>query len=352
MVEALKVDSLETPHLEKRQGRVQKVLIISDEHRGGKVSNFAAYQASIITKMAEYDHVVLNGDNVELFYIKNKYADDLAKLLDVVSGKGEAHWRSKVAGYKKSVHATVKNQIQGERLFLSEFMDRNPHVKIHKVLGNHENVIKFRHEMDNLQRDFKKNFEWSPEAIRMGTGFFMHGDMPMHTQKREQIDETREKLRLRVAHNEQKWQRFWTVLEKPGYQIVKTSGRRGPKKAPGFIDDHLQHWAKAGGINYVEDGITKPLTLDVLAQIRHVFTGHTHIKYDHRDKNGKVQDEGHAGMLYHNSGAVVEVTSKRDADMGILEADLNPNGTLTNIHPVEIVQDKHFIAAGGNGGRS
>ncbi len=228
-------------------------------------------------------------------------------------------------------------------------MDKNPHVKIHKVLGNHENVIKFRHAMDKLQHDFKDNFQWSPEAIRLGNGLFIHGDMPMHSKKREQIDDTRDKYRMRVAHDEHKWSKVWTALEKPGYKAVKISGRRGPKRAPGYIDDHLEAWPATGKMNYMENGQTKILLPDIVAEIGHVFSGHTHIKYDHRDRDGTVRGEGYKGRLYHNSGAVVEVTSHKAEDLGILEAELHADGLLHHIQPVSLDKDKHMVAVCGRG---
>jgi predicted phosphodiesterase len=314
----------------------EKVLIISDEHRAAKITNFPAYQASIIAKMAEYDHVVELGDNVELFYIKDSHQKDFMRMLDVLSGKGEAHWHKALKVSEKGNYGKVKSVIRGETMFLREFLEKFPHVTVHKVLGNHENVTKFRSKLDKLQNEYA-NFEWSPEAIRIGDGLFTHA----HLQMSGRTDAAHPQLRLREAEVEgRKWRELYAACERPGYALAKVF--RSPKNAVGYMHDQLSSWDKAGGFHFVHEK-SKPIDFS-MDWVKHVFFGHTHVKFDHRDRNGKPGEPGGDNVLYHNTGAVVEVTSKQAEDLGILEAELQADGSLRNIRPVQIKKDSKSFA--------
>lgn len=318
----------------------EKVLIISDEHRGAKISNFGSYRANLIAKMTEYDHIVELGDNVELFYIKNTPVKDYARLMDVLAGRGEAHWDKEISkkAHKlgkpedKGNYYRVKAAISGETTFLETFAEHFPHITMHKVLGNHENVTKFRNRLDELQREYH-NFEWSPEGIRIGDALFTHAHLQMSGKTDEQFPQSR----LREAHNHGRWRDVFAAFEGVGYYVTQIV--RSPTVAPQYMHNQLSEWATKGGFGFVHERQRHAFNMD---WVKHVFFGHTHVKFTHRGADGKELDESASGVHYHNTGAMVEVTSQRPEDLGILEAELHADGKLHNIRPVRIEKDKQI----------
>lgn len=304
----------------------QKILIISDEHRAAKISNFPAYQANILALMAESDHVVEIGDNAELFFIKNDHAQEYAALLDVLAGKGRQHWEKELNTTRDDPYHKIKSVMQGELSFLREFAERFPHVKIHKVLGNHENVRKFRSGLDELQQQHP-NFEWSPEAIRIGDGLFTHAHLQMGGKGDQKITPSR----LREAKDQQKWRDLCRVMETAAHVCAGLFWY--PERASRLVHAQLKLWDGRGDMSYMHEGETKPFNLE---WVKHVFFGHTHHKFDN------IQQEG---IAYHNPGAVVEVTSGKPEDMGILQAELHEDGTIRNVRPATVFKDRHLAVA-------
>jgi predicted phosphodiesterase len=80
--------------------------------------------------------------------------------------------------------------------------------------------------------------------------------------------------------------------------------------------------------------VLKPLDME---NIKHVFFGHTHIKFDHHEVDG---------VNVHNTGAFTAANVKKDDDLGILEATLNADGTITNVQPVRLEKDPVQVAIG------
>ncbi len=320
------IETVENGKLQKKFP--QKVLIISDEHRGAKISDFPAYQAGILTLMASgnYHHVVLLGDNAELFYIRNKHVKVYAGLLDVLAGKGTDHWKKEFDNKQKDPYHKIKNVIKGEMTFLQEFLERYPHVTIHKVLGNHEDVNSFRNKLDDLQRLYPHHFEWNAEAIRIGDALFTHAHLPMSGKSDAQY----EKSDLKDAKKFHKWTDFLHMIERPGHQVVKYA--RNHVTASDLMDQQLKKWDGKPDFHYLHEGKIMPFTID---WVKHVFFGHTHIKFDNHEKEG---------ILYHNSGAVTEIAVENDG-LGILEATLREDGTITDVAPVQIFKDRHFHQA-------
>lgn len=340
----------------------EKVLIISDEHRGAKVSRFPEYQANLLAKMTEYDHVVELGDNVELFYIKGDHVADVTRLLDRVGGRGEAHWKgvlrdrlaldmseakagkcepqwcAELAENKYGHYDRVRGAIEGEVLFLEQFLEKFPQVKIHKVLGNHENVRRFRNRMDDVMAQIAMghgNFEWSPEGVRIGDGLFTHGHLPID----QMTDVKAPQARLRDAHKKEKWRDLYATMHDAWHEMEKV--RKSAKKAARRVHAQLVAWSGSGDFHYMHEGKVHDFSMD---WVRHVFFGHTHVKFTHHSGEGKGLEPVEDGVRYHNSGAIVKSTAWGPKDLGILEAKLYPDGRLGDIREVEIEKDRQFIS--------
>lgn len=312
----------------------RRVLIISDEHRGSKHSNFAAYQGSLVTKMANYDDIVELGDNIELFRIKNDHVQDAAQLLDRLAGRGEAHWHRKIAGVG-SDYAKVKSAIKGERLFMEVFLEKYPHKRFHKVLGNHEMVKKFCTHLDALQQAYP-NFEWSPEAIRIGDGLFTHGHLP----EKGIVDSQAHYYRMREAQKKDKWRGVVAAMEGPWHLVNQYRFQKD--RAAAMVHSQLMVWDQIKGFHYVHER-SAPIDFS-MDWVKHVFFGHTHVKFDNLSLLTDSPSLPSGEVFYHNSGAMVHRTSGRSDDLGILEAELYPDGSLRNIQPVYLRKDSKSVA--------
>ncbi len=308
----------------------QKVLILSDAHIGGGASNFSAYRSGILTLMANYDHVILNGDNIELFLIKPDHARDLGDVLEVITGTGSDRWRKqefKKSG-KREMYPAVENMIRGGELIFDNFCEKFPNTQLHVVLGNHEVVRRFKNTLRDLQ-ERRPNFEWDEEAIRVGDALFTHGHLPLKHKTAEEFGE----VRLREAERRKLWSAAYKALGKPLHHlngVFHTAHHTALTVA-----NQLADWAGDGKFMVSHERQRQPLMLD---WIKHVFTGHTH----HKFSNCYFEDA--PGMLHHNTGAIVQAT---DENLGILEATLNADGTLTNVRPVKLFKDVHYVRARG-----
>jgi predicted phosphodiesterase len=64
--------------------------------------------------------------------------------------------------------------------------------------------------------------------------------------------------------------------------------------------------------------------------VKHVFFGHTHVKFDNI-----VQD----GIAFHNTGAFTQVKSHNPELLGVLEATLT-DGMISNVKPVQLQKQR------------
>lgn len=302
----------------------QKILILSDAHIGGEISDFSAYQKHIIELMSQpqYTHIVIVGDWWELFYQAQNHVKQLSSMLEVVSDG--RNWRKEFEP-KGTARSAVENVIHGAALFTEEFLQKNPKVYLHVVGGNHESVRRFHNEFEKIQKNHPNNFEWSPQAIRVGDTLFTHG----HLQMSKQTIEEYSIARLRDAENAEKWAKFLAFFATPDQKVHEWM--RSPKKAIKRMRNQLEEWDGKEKFFVSRNGIHVPFTME---WVKHVFFGHTHVKFNSHEKDG---------VLYHNTGAIVEaVTSKHPEEPGILEADLNSDGTLANVRPVRVEKDRNI----------
>lgn len=276
------------------------MLVLSDLHRGAAISAMPQYETELRKTMAQYDHVVLNGDIFELFYIDKRYYDENA------TGK-------------KATTRIVRHAITSSINFLDDFLDHNPQTKLHFVLGNHENIKKFRHQLNRLQREHP-NFEWSPEAIKIGDALFLHGDLPMSKATNEQ----RPKYGLKHATKECGWADWLAAADAPGQAVVNLL--RSPNRAVSMVHAWLEEHDGMGTVFCRENRKKKPLEMD---GIRHVFFGHTHVKFHNME---------YGGRIYHNTGALTRTVMNRGGH-GMLEATIE-DGHVSRVKPFYLAHER------------
>ncbi len=316
-----------------------KILVISDTHIGGRKSNFAAYREHIIERMTsgEYQHVVLLGDIWELFYVDRDHVNALSGALDVLHPypEKENYWRKQFKT-PETKRDGVENVIHGAELFVRQFLADYPSIYLHVVGGNHENINRFRNVFRKIQSDHPDHFEWSPEAIRIGDGLMTHGHLPLGGM----TDEEYPRVRLRHVNDKQRWNPYATAEIKQFFGPVVGAfanmehewlkWRRTAEKTSDKTIYWMHRWEHGSKFHVSHNGVVAPLRM---YWVKHIIFGHTHVKFDNYRIAGQ-------GPTLHNSGAVVESTSQKSEDLGILEATLHADGTITDVQPVPIAKDK------------
>jgi predicted phosphodiesterase len=321
----------------------QRVLVLSDLHKGGSLSKFEKkFQRAIEEKIGEADHIVLNGDVFELFDILN------------VTDASKSQF-----GLVKGAEEKMKKASDEAIAYLEQFLEKHPERKFHFVLGNHENIRYFTKRLDELQakhKDKKDNFNWSPEAIRLGDALFTHGDLQMSGQihsdnelgnlpprgtfRFRHMDEMKEVVntaRGKLQRETEGWQ--WTralasaALSVPGLgDLLVTAGllvadRLGYRDSVSAgikkMHDYLHDSEFAGNFHYL-DGCGHEPQKFTLEGIKHVFFGHTHLPFDNRE---------HEGITYHNTGSLIkgQGIGRDPLNMQALSFELTPDGKVENV---------------------
>lgn len=266
----------------------QRVLFISDTHIGAAHTNFEAYRKSLLKEMEASNHVVLAGDILELFYLNNPKHTNRKQL--------------------------IEGHVDEHTAFLEKFLEEHPHIQLHYVLGNHENIKRFRNNLDEIMAKHS-NFEWHPEAIRIGDALVVHGDLQMS----ENTNKTRPVYRLRDAQSQLKWASILRRLDKPGHAVFEAL--RAKEIAVPIVHKELYKKSRRGEMHCRHQREEQDFHMD---WVRHVFFGHTHVKFNNYE---------HDWVLYHNMGAFTEVCTQHGRDPGLLEATLD-NGTISDVSEV------------------
>ena len=272
----------------------KKVLFVSDVHIGAKVSNYPVYKKSLLEKMAASDHVVLDGDIFELFYVPGSKSD---KKRDIIKH-------------------IIEGQVDQSVAWLESFLKEHPKVQVHFVLGNHENIRHFRKGLEKLQSEYK-NFEWDPQGIRLGDALIVHGDLQMDNNENDQV---RKISRLRHVYDESRWAEQMSQLDKPGQAVV--DWLRDPSEAVPLMHQRLRENELDEKFTYRHEGESHRLDM---GWVKHVFFGHTHVKFENYE---------YKGIRFHNTGAFTKAKSQHLEDLGVLEADLR-DGKIEKVHPAK-----------------
>lgn len=273
----------------------ESLLVVSDGHRGFRRSQLVRFEAELIEKMKGYEHVVFNGDMFELFYV-DPHANPV--------GNGREN------------RDRVRTAIKESKKWLEDFLKENPKVQMHFVMGNHENIRKFRYTLDSIAKRYD-NFEWDPEGIRIGDALFTHGDLQMG----KKTADKRGEYRLRDASFPDRWNKIFSTGYLVGRPIVEAAAAlNSPVRR---VHKYLHDRDKMEEFRVLHKGERKKLEMD---KIKHVFFGHTHVKFFAEELGGKT---------YYNTGSFVHGMSTL-ADSGLLEAELS-DGRLENIRPLGTV---------------
>lgn len=277
------------------------LISISDTHIGAKNSRFRRerIRAAFENALPRVKHAVLNGDIFELLepYHQNKKALDRAV-------------------------AEARDQLE-------RWIESAPNCQFHFVLGNHENVHEFRRLLDELHEAYPERFEWHPEAILIGDMLFTHGDLqqrsqtnctrpfkphgldnvPGHTWLTEQF----ENVKLAMDWMKEKKLKAMITASKLGSEL-NLRARHGDNAPMHPYSLHL-FFVRANGQDRVLD-------TTLLSRIRHICSGHTHVKFSHFEWDGK---------YYHNTGGVLKRFDRKRKDLGFVAAQI---GADDKIHDV------------------
>lgn len=271
----------------------ESVLIVSDGHRGFRRSLMGKFEGGLIEKMKHCDHVVFNGDMFELFYV-------------------DPHKHP--VGNGRENRNRVRAAIRDSKNWLEGFLKENPDVQLHFVMGNHENIRKFRHALDSLAKKYD-NFEWDPEGIRIGDALFTHGDLQMGNKTAE----TRGEYRLREAAFPDRWNKIFSGGYLIGRPVVETAAALNspPKRVHRYLHDE----DKMKEFRALHHGERQKVDMDT---VKHVFFGHTHVGF-----TGKKL----GAQTYYNTGSFVH-GMRALGDSGLLEAELS-DGMIQNVRRVD-----------------
>jgi len=343
----------------KTQQEYEKVLVLSDLHKGCSISKYKGdFQRAIEEEIAKANHIVLNGDVFELF--------DILNVID--SSKAQF-------GLKNKANETMQKASDDAIKYLEMLLEKYPEKKFHFVLGNHENLRYFTKRLDELEAKHikkKDNFNWSPEAIRLGEALFTHGDLQMEGQVHgdNESDDPRARGQFRLRHLDEteraikaagkekngdfskslqtiteRWQfpRAITsaalsipglsdLLVQAGLWVAHQLGyRTSRERAVELMHNYLHNPEFTKDFHYLEGcgHEPKPFTLE---GIKHVFFGHTHLPFTAISYNGKNFDTNDEdALIYHNTGSLIKGQKiKKIKDMQAQSFDLMPSGKVEN----------------------
>jgi len=317
------------------------VVACSDLHIGHLISLFTPDSEAMTVwhkAVQRSQHIVYVGDIYELLFIKKDKGAD-----------------------KKE---TVENAIAAGLLDLERQLKTHPDKFFHFVLGNHENLKDFRAGLDALAR--YPNFEWHPEAIKIGETIFTHGDL--QKAKHGKNDTERPMSDIDDAAKAVKFTGTVAKLEDPATWVGKfypnytkrknradtvalitftalaeaaqngteynedlasiTSRNPDYKKLREKLEKHYAHKT----LHYREGGSEHMLDKAAWKQILHIVSGHTHVPFTYHKMGA-----GSSKRFMHNTGAVTRGFSE---EMGFIAAELRENGTLNDVVSYDDFQKK------------
>lgn len=292
----------------------QRVLVLSDLHMGAKVSLYRdKIQEAIETAIGKAEHVVLNGDIFELYYLSKPKVEE-----------GDIPKRH-----------TMEKAADDALKYIQDLLQKHPKTQFHFVLGNHENLTYFTKRLDALQQENRadgglKNFEWSPESVRLGEALFTHGDLQMRGQthasrgfyKLKDLQQAAEEIREEKhtpAEPYHRWTWLFDLFEKPGQMVVDAfiaSIRASVVRVHTYLTEH----SSRGAFRTSENGEHSPFTLE---GIKHVFFGHTHVPFS---------GEEYQGITFHNTGGLTKGRGVKEvSDIQALTFELTAAGKVENV---------------------
>jgi UDP-2,3-diacylglucosamine hydrolase len=119
--------------------------VISDLHLFARRSVAERYAGDIGHAAAESEFFVLNGD---------------------------------IFDFRWSTLPTVEDSVDAAVAWLRDLVEGHPRCRFYYTVGNHDNFAPFVDRLDALAASVA-NLEWHPSHVRLGTAFFLHGDLPL-----------------------------------------------------------------------------------------------------------------------------------------------------------------------------
>lgn len=282
--------------------------VVSDLHIGGSQSVFLSnreIEEAFNRVINKSQHVVLNGDIFELFQLKRFYD---SKYTDV-----------------------LKNAINGSIDQLTKLIEDNPNTIFYYVLGNHENIGRFRKRLDKLTKKFPDRFFWHPEAILLGENLAVHGDL----QGRGQTDFTRPELKFKDLKNTERLSAFCSIAEKLLKRRIKfiAGFTYRESRMKRLVYNHLESHAVLNSkgqktLHYFDANKKKEMVFDINAfdNSLRIFTGHTHIAF------GPTSDiPNFRGKKIYNTGGTTFGFDNTVEKLNFFCGWLNSDGTLTAV---------------------
>jgi UDP-2,3-diacylglucosamine pyrophosphatase LpxH len=279
--------------------------VVSDLHIGGSQSVFLSnreIEEAFNRVISKSKHVFLNGDIFELFQLKRFYD---SKYPDV-----------------------LKNAINGSIDQLTKLIEDNPKTNFYYVLGNHENIGRFRNKLDKLTQKFPDRFFWHPEAILLGENLAAHGDL----QGRSQTDFTRPELKFKDLINTERLSSFCSIAEKLLQRRIKfiAGFTYRESRMKRLVYQHLKSHAVLNSegqktLHYFDAYKKKEMVFDINAfdnSVR-IFTGHTHIAFGPKNDSPNYKDK----RIYNTGGTTFGFDNTLEK-LNFFCGWLNSDGTL------------------------
>ncbi|MFP4353620.1 MAG: metallophosphoesterase [Phycisphaerae bacterium] len=81
--------------------------------------------------------------------------------------------------FEWSTVGSVAQSVLPAMAWVRELIDAADNCHIHYVLGNHDSLAPFVHQLQQLARTHE-NFFWHEACVRIGNSLFLHGDLPIY----------------------------------------------------------------------------------------------------------------------------------------------------------------------------
>jgi UDP-2,3-diacylglucosamine hydrolase len=88
--------------------------------------------------------------------------------------------------FRWSTLGSAESTLSAARNWLLELIRKQPHLKIHYLLGNHDCTPSFQKILEDLAREFP-GFQSHSDQLKIGSRLFLHGDCANHGMTKEKL---------------------------------------------------------------------------------------------------------------------------------------------------------------------
>ncbi|MCA9155577.1 MAG: metallophosphoesterase [Pirellulaceae bacterium] len=178
-----------------------------------------------------------------------------------------------------SIPATIDASVR----WLDDVVSEHPECEFHFVLGNHDSHRDFVRQLDAFAVN-QPNLTWHPYHVRLGQGFFLHGDVTDGPTDLASLARRRDRWH-EDRHKGPMANRLYDLAIKTRMHKVVSAGLHRHRAVLSRVHRYLQnvgHDAEAG--------------------VKHVYFGHTH---------ASMANVSFGGLTFHNGGAPIDGLSFR-----------------------------------------